>query len=325
MEFGNAKFVFNNGVDAYFAYRLEEAARYFNSCLKALDGIAFYQNVASEVLIDRLQFDGLRNSVLLYLGKCLLENEAEWEEYEGYFREYLSWENRISEINALEQYLVENDLLGKDLEADFNALDRLAFQLMLYFKQNRFPDILKVARLLQSSSVIIPPAEREHFMRILMIIGDAYEKTNSFYDAGDFYLMALGYDPANLEILLKLRSNYETLYKQKEIGELDAKIYGILSRQKTTARKTFMNRGGSLVNVMLLDGRDITLEMKFKEQWGSRIPLVSVAFNGEIVWENYLEADNLVIPVESEVGSNSVKITAVNRSLQLLDMTWRWN
>jgi len=47
-------------------------------------------------------------------------------------------------------------------------------------------------------------------------------------------------------------------------------------------------------------------------------PLVSVVLNGRVVWEDYLrDEDTVSVTVETEVGSNALWITPINRPVTL--------
>ena len=93
--------------------------------------------------------------------------------------------------NELKSYLVEKGLIDEKLEESFGDLDHLSFELYLYFRQNRYRDVMRIGRLLQESFFAVPKGKREQYVRILQLLGDSYQKIDYIYDAGEFYQKAL--------------------------------------------------------------------------------------------------------------------------------------
>jgi len=50
--------------------------------------------------------------------------------------------------------------------------------------------------------------------------------------------------------------------------------------------------------------------------------LVTVLYNGRVVWEDYLEEDLVSVPVESKVGENVIQVVPVNRGVELVRITY---
>jgi len=84
-----------------------------------------------------------------------------------------------------------------------------------------------------------------------------------------------------------------------------------------------IKKGKIFTHTLVLDGRKITLNLHFKDSQEWLTPLISVVFNGQVVWEDYLENEVLSVPLESIVGKNSVQIEAVNRGISLVKIAYQ--
>jgi len=56
---------------------------------------------------------------------------------------------------------------------------------------------------------------------------------------------------------------------------------------------------------------------------GDLIPLVSIFFNGRVVWEAYLKDKAASFVLETKVGNNELQIVAVNREVSLVKLSQR--
>ena len=316
LEFERAKSEHNSGENEFLYYRMKEAFNHFESCLNILERIKFYQNLTQQNLIDHSEFSELWKSAFLNLAKCHIEEGGELKEVEGYLWKYLELEDEVAAVHDLEFYLGDRSLIGEELEPSFNDLDRLSFQLSLYFKQNRYRDIVRIGRLLQQSLVVVPKEKREVYVRILQLVGDSYQKVDYIYDAGELYQKALEIDPENIDTLLRIRQNYERLNEDEKIREIKERIDKLMSPKEVLKNLT-INKGRRFSDTLAFDGRKITLDLFFKDGWERRTPLISVFFNGRIVWEDYLNDDVLSLPLESRIGENSLQVVAVNRAVSL--------
>ena len=202
-------------------------------------------------------------------------------------------------------------------------MDRFSFQLSLYFKQNRYRDIVRIGRLLQQSLVVVPEGKREVYVRVLQLVGDSYQKVDYIYDAGEFYQKALEVDPENLETLLRICQNYERLNADEKIQEIKERIDTLMSSAERVFENLTINKGRSFWHTLALDGRKITLDLHFKDSSERITPLITVFFNGRVVWEGYLKDEVLSLPLESRVGKNSLEIVAVNRAVSLVKLEYR--
>lgn len=322
LEFERAKSEHNSGENEFLYYRMKEAFNHFESCLNILERIKFYQNLTQKNLIDHSEFGELWKSVFLNLAKCHIEEGGELKEVEGYLWKYLELEDKVAAVHDLEFYLGDRSLIGEELETSFNDLDRLYFQLSLYFKQNRYRDIVRIGRLLQQSLVVVPKEKREVYVRILQLVGDSYQKVDYIYDAGELYQKALEIDPENIDTLLRIRQNYERLNEDEKLREIKERVDKLMSPEEILKNLT-INKGRRFSDILALDGRKIILDLHFKDISERTTPLITIFFNGRVVWENYLKDEVLSLPLESKIGKNSLEIVAVNRAFSLVKLEYK--
>jgi len=323
LEFERAKSEHDSGENAYLYFQMKEALNQFKSCLNILEKIKFYQNLTQKNHIDRTEFSELLKSAFLNLAKCRLEQGEEFKDVESYLQKYLALEDKVAAVSKLESFLSDRGLISEKLNASFDDLERLFFQLSLYFKQNRYRDIVRIGRLLQQSLVVVPEGKREVYVRVLQLVGDSYQKVDYIYDAGEFYQKALEVDPENLETLLRICQNYERLNADEKIQEIKERIDTLMSSAERVFENLTINKGRSFWHTLALDGRKITLDLHFKDSSERTTPLITVFFNGRVVWEDYLKDEVLSLPLESRVGKNSTQIVAVNRAVSLVKLEYR--
>ncbi|MCK4431654.1 MAG: hypothetical protein KAW19_10195, partial [Candidatus Aminicenantes bacterium] len=93
-----------------------------------------------------------------------------------------------------------------------------------------------------------------------------------------------------------------------------------------------------------LDGKKIILDLHFgdgRERTEGAAPLISVFFNGRVVWDDYLKSKEeeveeeeeregrgevdkvLSLSLKSKIGKNMLVVVPVNRSVNLLKITCR--
>jgi tetratricopeptide (TPR) repeat protein len=322
LEFQRAREIFGAGENALFYYRLKQAQDCFKNCLNILDKIHFYQGLlVSKDLIDLPEYNRLRGLSLLNLAKVLLEQGQELKNIEGYLWDYLEKEGRTVQIGELESYLKEKGLGGQIGDSSFVDLDSLSFKLFLSFKQGRFKDNMRIGRNLLNRFAVVPEEKKTQLVKILQIVGDSFQKGDFLYDSIDFYNRALDLDPENLEILVRLRSNYERLRLEADIRRMSGKIEEIVSPHKIGV-ESFVHKGSRFRRNLVLDGRNINLGLKFEENQEDRGPLVAVFFNGRVVWEDFLRKGALYISAETDVGQNVLEILPVNRDVELREITY---
>jgi hypothetical protein len=320
LRFSMAKNEYESGENVFYYYNFQEARNHFEYCLRLLDSLRYYQTLTQQKLIDPSEVKDLKKATYLTLVKCLLEEGQELKEFEEYLYSYLNLEDRIKEIKELESYLVERGIIDKKIGLNLNDMNRLALQLLFYYKQNRYQAIVQIGRSIQSSVVVVPEEKKEEYVQVLQIIGDAYQKINYLYDAGEFYQKALTVMPENLETLIRIRKNLLRLNEENKVGVLDKQIKKILSPEEIVSRYTIM-KGRTLNRELVLNGRDIILNIEIGDIKKEFRPLVSLVFNGRIILEEYVMEESMLIPLKTQVGRNLLRIKAINQDLNIRNIS----
>jgi hypothetical protein len=263
LEFERAKDEYISGEEEFQYYRLKEASRNFLSSLRRLERLNFYQSLGGQEWISGEEFVELKKSLYLNLAKCYLEEEQGFKQAEDYLLSYLAMEDRVAAIGELDSFLRSRGHIRERFGERLDDLGNLFFQTLLYFKQNRYRDIMKLGRLLEQSFVVVPEEKKEEYVKVMQLVGDSFQKVDYMYDAGDFYRKALEIDPDNLEILLRIRQNCERLNEEEKIQEIDEKMESLLSPRKIGLKKQGIKKGQRSAHKMTFDGSEITLDLGF--------------------------------------------------------------
>jgi len=157
----------------------------------------------------------------------------------------------------------------------------------------------------------------------LQLLGDSFQKIDYIYDAGEFYQRALEIEPENIDTLLRILQNHERLNEDEKILDTKERIDKLVSPTEIVLKKVTINKGRSFSRKLILDGREIILDLHFKKGQEGIIPLVTVFFNGLVVWEDYLKEEVISIPLESRIGENAIRVVAVNRAVDLSGLRWK--
>lgn len=333
LDFERAQSEHRSGELALFNFRLAEAFGRFRASLDLLNSIRFYQTLRLGNLIKGGEFTQLLKSTWLNLARCRVEERAGMDEVARYLTPYLALEDRPKEIGDLETYLRERGILPARFSRAFDDPGRLAFELLLQYKQTRYRDIMGLGRELERSIVVVSGAKKTEYIRILQLIGDSYQKVDFIYDAGDIYRRALDADPQNLETLLRLRQNYDRLNDERKVQDIDVAIGKIMAPSEIMFKDRVLNKAQVFSQPLIFDGRKIAMELEFGSEGGGGsgggsggggpIPLVSIFFNGRVVWEDYLKNEPVSFAVETKVGDNELQVVAVNRAVSLVKMSSR--
>ncbi len=59
------------------------------------------------------------------------------------------------------------------------------------------------------------------------------------------------------------------------------------------------------------------LELGFAQVAPEPFPLLSIVFNGRIIWEGYADREALTVPLKPEVGDNLLILSCLNRTADL--------
>jgi tetratricopeptide (TPR) repeat protein len=256
-------------------------------------------------------------ATLLALVKTRIEEGTGLSEILDHLYEYLALEDRASKVAEIETLLRDRKLLPAKFDQSFDDLSRLAFELRLQFSQSRYREIVNFGRDLGKSLVLVPANLTKDYIKILLLIGDSHQKVDFLYDAGDFYQRALEIDPNNLEVLLRLRQNYDRLNEEKKLSEINKTIEKIIAANNLDWASVLLKKGEMFSRSLVFDGRKIILGLQFGRSESGKEPLLAVFFNSRVVWEGYLKDDLISLSLDTEAGENELRILTVNGPVSL--------
>ena len=122
---------------------------------------------------------------------------------------------------------------------------------------------------------------------------------------------------------MRICQNYERLNDDEKIREIKERIDKLMFPAERVFKNLTINKGRSSWQTLALDGRKIIMDFHFKESSKRTTPLITIFFNGRVVWEDYLKDEVLSLSLESRVGKNSLEIVAVNRAVSLVKLAYR--
>jgi len=324
LEFQNARNEYELGMEEFNYFGIEKATRHFESCLRMLQRINFYQVFAQEVDgFGVAEFNDLQKSATLYLLKCRVEQGGKLKDIQKLLQGYLVLEGSLASVTSLEDYLTENGLFHEQLGTSFDDLRRVMLHCLVAYKANRYRDLIRLGRLLRESFVVVPEDKKDDYKEILCIVGDAFQKVDFIYDAGEFYSKALEIDKGYLKALLKLRQNYERLNEEEKIQEINEKIKSVMAPENIIKRKADIKKRGKFSRALVFDGEKITLFLRLDDEGGGIPPLVSIIFNGRVIWEDYIKEWAALIPLETKPGVNTLVIRPVNKGVKLIELKYQ--
>lgn len=320
MEFKEAKDRYTQGQREASVYHMKNAVRHLSSSLTNLDKIKFYQSLVGEKFIDESEFSRLRKSVLLGLIKLKLQRTEELKEAEKHLKAYLEIEDEELEIEELEKFLMDRDLLEISPGGSEVVL-RLYIKLNLDFKQHRYREIIKESSRVENLYFSAAPGNKKEIIKILQIVGDSYQRTDFVYDANEFYLKALELESRNIETLLRLRENYKRLNDVDKMREMDERISRISMPDEMVFENREIKKGVSFtIPIIFTEESNVFIDIELEED--SVSPLVSVFFNGRVMDERYVEQGRISeLEFMTQPGENTLEIKPINKDVEIKKIT----
>jgi len=322
LEYLKAKNESEQGQRAFDYFQVGEAAGHFSACLDILKNIRFYQTLTGRPLIDRKEYEDLRRSVYLSLAKCKIEETRKLEDAEPEIDAYLSLENQVAALGEFEIFLKERGVLSVEPALNVKSLKQMAFRLSLAFKQNRYRDITGVGASLERSLLIVPDDMKADLVEVLVVVGDAYQKLDYIYESEKSYTKALDIDPRNLDALRKLRKCYERLNDAEKAKAAEERVQRVLSPREQLFERLFLGKGQAQPFALALEAGKITLNLAFSNEEAVPDALVSLDFNGLVIWEGYAGAGGLTLSVDAVTGPNTLVLRAVSGPVTPVSLTW---
>jgi len=326
LDFTRAQREFQSGELQLARYQTQKALGLFKASQGLLKEIKFYQAlVAKKEAISTVEYTQLLKSDWLNLAKCRIEEGAQLSEVADALNQYLELEDQPARVDELATYLRNRQIMPERLDHSFTDLSGLGVELFLQFKQSKYREIVTFGRKLQNSLVVVPDSKKSAYVRILLLVGDSFQKVDFLYDAGDVYNKALEIDPNNLATLLRIRQNYDRLNEERKLEEINKAIENLVTPREIDFQNLLLSKGIMFSRSLVLDGQKISLDLQFQNEEKQPPPLISVYFNNRVVWEDYLQNGIISLELETEPGENMLQIKPVNQPVSLAKLTYRLN
>jgi hypothetical protein len=325
LDFAEAQSELREGEEMLSRFQLRGARDHLSRALKMLRGIRFYQVLRGETLIGSAEYSRLLRSALWEVVKTQVELGAKLEDVEAGLREYLDLEDQAARIAERENYLRGRKVIDAEFGRSLEDLDVLSLELLLLYRQARYREIVDFGRRLGRSFLVVPESAKPAYVRLLHILSDSLEKMDFFYEAGDVLRRARQVDPENLGTLLRIRRNLDKLNETGTGEEIARSLDAVLTPMRMDLSNFRLKRGETSTQVLILEGKGITLELFFDEAQAPVPPLVTVIFNGRVVYENYLNGSTISVDAPAGPGENELQIRAVNRDVSLVRLSYRVN
>ncbi len=317
LEFEASREELRSAENALTYFRTEKASELLQSCLNALRGIRFYQDLTGETRIDPEDYKETLGSCRLSLAKCGIEAGQGLQDVLAYLEDYLALEDRVSSLNELESYLIERGLIEDKNAGDPDDPEKTAFRLGLMFKENRYLDVVQWGRSFWPGPAAIPGPKKKAAVAICQVIGDACQRAGFLYDSREYYRQALELDPLDVKTLVRMKLSAERLNSETDVRDAEDAIGNAVSRQDLIDEVYSIPKGDIPSWRLSLDGRPRVLELGFVEVAPEPFPLLSIVFNGRVVWEGYVDREALTVPLKPEVGDNLLILSCLNRTIKL--------
>jgi tetratricopeptide (TPR) repeat protein len=281
----------------------DEAAKFFRWCLGNLPKIRFFHKISGQYPLADSAFRQVYASANLGLAQSTLGAGGNIEEVRDYLLAYLEGTEDEDSLKALETALATNGITDPRI------------LLMLYHKQGRYEEIADAAGKMQDRPL---PAEA------LYVVGDAYRRLGKIPEASAYFGRSLEKDTKNLEILLPVLGFYQKIKKQDEIRRINVMIERtVVSREKNFA-DLVIDKHKDYTWQLPFEGKAICVDLYFERLDTDRKPLITVEFNQEVIWDNFLEGKSLSFSVKTILGLNALRVVAVNHPVILKKMSYRY-
>jgi len=302
------------------APRPNEALDHLRTAWNLLERIRFYQNLILQADIDPVEWKALRKTVKLGILKARLETSRSLSEVADDLRAYLEIEDGPGALGELESLLKARDLIDDKARSGVQDLDRLKLRLALRFKQNRFREVVQAGQVLTQSFLVVPDDQRGLIGRLFEIVGDACQKLDDLYESNAFYERAISMGLSDVGIRLKMRRNFERLNDEAKLKALQPLIDERLTGRETSCSGLILTPEVPYAPVLVLDEKTYRLRLTVLSGAAEPFPLISIVFNGRVVWEDYLKSDSVEVSLPAVMGENRLEIFSVNRPIQAVRM-----
>lgn len=318
LEFGQARAAAADGQSEFKAFKLKNAEAHFRRGLDILRGIRFYQALAGKPAIDEAEFRTLRSTLALGIVHARLETARVLDEVLPDVLVYLEEEQNAAAVGELDRGLRSRGLIGDRIESGGKDLRRLAFEMNLSFKQNRYREITEAGQSLENGVLMVPDAAKKDYAAVLELVGDAYQKLDYLYESNAFYQKSRAADGGGIGLLFKLRRNYERLSDVEGLRAIDREIKSASAARTVDWSGIRVPKGTAFAQTLLLDGGEIRLDLRLAVDEAAPRTFVGFYFNHRVIWEDFLpDGGGLSFHLTPQVGENKLEILPWNGALGL--------
>lgn len=307
------------------AFRTAEAAARFTAALDALDGIRLYQTLAGTDSLPPAELEKARRTARRLLAMSRVEETRSLADEDGAIAAFLELEDDAAALGELETFIKERGLFaeGPSAASPVKDLRLLAFRTALDFKLNRYRDIVRVGDLIASSSLVIAPAGRPDYARVLGLVGESHLKLDNVYEAEKFLQMALEAAPESLGILLAVERCYARVNDEAGAAEARRAIDRMTSPASVDLGGRLLPKGGTFESGLVTDGRPRTVRLAFSPVPAGGRPLLSVFADGRVVWEGNGDTGFAAFTISPRPGRVSLEVAVLGGDVRLdrLDQT----
>ena len=324
LDLAAARAELDRGRRAAEAFRPAEAAARYGAALAALGRVRFYQDLAGTALFAPEDHAATTRAVRRALAMSRVEAARSLADEDGSIAAYLAVEDDPVSLGEFEAFLRERGLLAEPptAAAPFKDLRTLAFRTALDFRMNRYRDIVRTGDLLESSSLVIAPAGKADYARVLGLVGESCLKLDSVYQAERFLARALEVEPGNLAHLLALERCYVRVNDEDKAAAVRREIDRQVSPAAIDLGGRAVEKGSSGPSAFVSDGRPRTVRLDLVPATEGARPLVSIVLNGRVIWENIGDTGPVSLPVRPRQGKNILEIAPVGGAVRLTALTF---
>ncbi|MFC2157726.1 hypothetical protein ACFLT9_07820 [Acidobacteriota bacterium] len=317
LEFLGALDSFKSAQDSLRLRRITTAFKQFKSTLKTLDRIKLYQNLDGQILIDPQRYGILYRSAQLGIIQSLANTKDRFSELKFYLCEFLDQENEMDVIWDLEKYLVKKNVIPEASDIQHREISQIFCRINLDYVQYRYREVTKYEDQLKTSLYQVTDENRADFVHLYRIIGESFQKLDFLYDANEFFQMAYQLDPTDIETLDRMIFNYQRLNDTEKLNAVEQEIQELItSKNQVLSNRLIQKDQEYAVRLKLLDEK-IRLTFSIRSQNPSLNPLVSVIYERKVIWEGFLETEELTLDLDSSLGENIITIIPVNGPIYL--------
>jgi hypothetical protein len=316
-EFSEAKREYIRGNREFNLFQINSALEHYQKSLRLLNGIRFYQIFSDHQTINKNEYHDLLKDVYLAIIRVWIQKEKDYKKAEPYLLQYFDFENDLSKLDEFETFLHSKGLLETKPSEIEKDPESLYLKTLLNYKMNRFQKIVTEWESFREKYFNPSPENKEYYLRIFQLVGDSYQKIDFIYNAEVFHQKALDIDENRLDTLLRMRLNHLRQNDQYKLEQINKKIKTLVTPREMEFNDLIIEKNHSCDIPLNIEGEPIRISLFFKEDSQTQLPLVTLLFNGEVIFEDFVLENLITFEVDPKPLSNMIQIIPLNRKLIL--------